>query len=58
MGAHPYDYWDFWRAWIICASMVNGVKFLLDSFGLFEKIIAYVKNEGFNLSILTFTLIF
>jgi hypothetical protein len=38
--------------------MVNWVNFLLDSFGLFEKIIAYVKNKGFNLNILTITLTF
>ncbi len=38
--------------------MVNHIIFLLNSFGLFNKIIAYVKIEGFDLSILTFTLTF
>jgi hypothetical protein len=38
--------------------MVNRINFLLNTFGLFDKIIAYVKNEGFNLSTLTFTLTF
>jgi hypothetical protein len=28
----------------------------LDSFGLLDKVIAYVKNEGFNLNILISTL--
>jgi hypothetical protein len=36
------------------ATMANQVKLLLDSFGLFDKIIAYVKDEGFNLNNLTF----
>jgi hypothetical protein len=35
------------------ATMANQVKVLLDFFGLLEKIIAYVKNEGSNLNTLT-----
>jgi hypothetical protein len=38
--------------------MENYVKYLLDSFSLFNKVIAYIKNEGFNLDTLTFALIF
>ncbi len=34
------------------------VKSLLDTFGLLDKVIAYVKNEIFNLSILIFALIY
>jgi hypothetical protein len=33
--------------------MANQVKVLLDSFGLFDKVIAYVKDEGSNLGTLT-----
>jgi hypothetical protein len=39
-------------------AMANEVKSLLDSFGLFDKVIAYVKNERSNLNILTFVLTF
>jgi hypothetical protein len=42
----------------IGATMANQVKILLDSFGLFEKVIGYVKNEGSNLNTLTTTLKF
>ncbi len=38
------------------ATMANQVKLLLDSFGLFDKVIAYIKDEGSNLNTLTFTL--
>jgi hypothetical protein len=31
------------------ASMANQVKSLLDSFGLFDKVTAYIKDEWFNL---------
>jgi len=34
------------------------VKSLLDTFGLLDKVIAYAKNEIFNLSILIFALIY
>jgi hypothetical protein len=33
--------------------MANQIKVLLDSFGLLDKVIAYVKDEGSNLSTLT-----
>jgi hypothetical protein len=36
------------------ATMANRVKSLLDSFGLLDKIIAYVKDERSNLNTLTF----
>jgi hypothetical protein len=36
--------------------MANYVNFLLDSFGLLDKIIAYVKDEGSNLNTLIFAL--
>jgi len=36
----------------------NQVKILLDSFGSFNKIIGYVKNEGSNLNTLTIALKF
>jgi hypothetical protein len=42
----------------IGATMANKIKTLLDSFGLLEKVIACVKDEGFNLNTLTFSLIF
>jgi hypothetical protein len=38
------------------ASMANQVKVLLDSFGLLDKIVAYVKAKGSNLFALTITL--
>jgi hypothetical protein len=38
--------------------MVNQVKNLLDSFGLLDKVIAYVKDKGSNLNFLTFALNF
>ncbi len=38
--------------YIICESTEYQVKILLDSFGLLDKIIAYVKNEGSNLNTL------
>jgi hypothetical protein len=40
------------------ATMINKVKNLLDSFGLLDKVIAYVKNKGSNLNTLTFALNF
>ncbi len=40
---------------IVGATMANQVKFLLDSFGLLDKIIAYVKDEGSNLNTLIST---
>jgi hypothetical protein len=43
---------------IIGASHGNQVNTLLDSFGLLDKVIAYIKYEGFNLSTLISTLIF
>jgi hypothetical protein len=36
-----------------CATMANQVKVLLDSFGILDKVIAYVKDEGSNLNTLT-----
>jgi hypothetical protein len=36
--------------------MANHVNFLLDFFGLFNKVFAYVKDERFNLNTLTFAL--
>jgi hypothetical protein len=39
-----------------CAPWKNHVKVLLDFFGLLDKIIAYVKDEGSNLSTLTLAL--
>jgi len=38
---------------ITCATMANQVNFLLKSFGLLDKIITYVKNEGSNKNTLT-----
>lgn len=38
---------------MIGATMENLVKILLYSFGLLDKIIAYVKNKGSNLNTLT-----
>jgi len=37
-------------------TMANHVKVLLDFFGLLDKIIAYVKDEGSNLSTLILAL--
>jgi len=39
-------------------TMANQVKILLNSFGLFTKVIAYVKDERSNLNTLTSTLTF
>jgi hypothetical protein len=36
-----------------CATMANQIKVLLNSFGLFDKVITYVKDEGFSLNALT-----
>jgi hypothetical protein len=36
--------------------MVTKVKVLLNSFGLLNKVITYVKDEGCNLATLTFVL--
>ncbi len=38
--------------------MVAQVTMLLNSFGLLNKVIMYVKNEGSNLATLTFALTF
>jgi hypothetical protein len=35
------------------ATMANQVKILLDSFGLFDKVIIYVKDESSSLNTLT-----
>jgi hypothetical protein len=40
----------------ISATMANQVKTLLNSFDLFNKIVACVKDEGSNLSTLTFAI--
>ncbi len=42
----------------IGATMANQVKIILDSFGSFNKVIGYVKNEGSNLNTLTIALKF
>jgi hypothetical protein len=42
----------------INATMANQVKTLLDSFDLFNKIVACVKDEGSNLNTLTSALTF
>jgi len=36
-----------------CATMANPVKVFLNSIGLFDKVITYVKDEGSNLNTLT-----
>jgi hypothetical protein len=55
----PYMTIDIFKVHnIIGASHGNQVKTLLDSFGLLDKVIAYIKDEGFKLSTLTSTLIF
>jgi len=36
-----------------CAIMENQIKILLDSFGLLDKVIVYVKRKGSNLNTLT-----
>jgi hypothetical protein len=40
------------------ATMANRENCLLDSFNLLDKVLAYVKVEGFNLNILTYVLTF
>jgi hypothetical protein len=40
----------------IDVAITNQVKVLLDFFGLFDKVIAYVKDEESNLSTLTLAL--
>jgi hypothetical protein len=41
---------------MVGVAMVNQVKVLLDSFGLFDKIIVYVKDRRSNLNILNLVL--
>jgi len=43
--------WIFEMHNIASASMANQVKVLLDSFGLLDKVVAYVKSKGFAISI-------
>jgi hypothetical protein len=43
---------------IASVAMENQVKLLLNSFSLLDKIIAYVKDERYNLNTLTFALTF
>jgi hypothetical protein len=38
--------------------MANQVKSLLDSFGLLDKVMTYIKDERFNVNTLTFVLTF
>jgi hypothetical protein len=40
----------------ISVAMANQIKVCLNSFGLFNKIIAYVKDKGFNFFMLTIAL--
>jgi hypothetical protein len=40
------------------ATMANRENCLLDSFNLLDKVLAYVKVEGFNLNIFTYVLTF
>jgi hypothetical protein len=58
MGAMSCDNYNFWGSNITSVAMANHVKSLFNSFGLLDKIIAYVKDERSNLNTLTFTLIF
>ncbi len=39
---------------IIGVTMANQVKVLLDTFSLLNKVIAYIEDEGYYLSTLTF----
>jgi hypothetical protein len=50
--------WIFEIHSIANVTMANQVKKLLYSFYLLDKVIAYVKNEGFDLSALTFALMY
>jgi hypothetical protein len=43
---------------IVGVDMTTQIKVLLNSFGLLNKFIAYVKDEGSNLLTLTFVLKF
>jgi hypothetical protein len=45
MGVHPCDNWNFELNGIASVAMKIQVKYLLDTFGLLDKVIAYVKNE-------------
>jgi hypothetical protein len=56
VGAHPCDNWEFEVHNIASVAMANQVKVLLDSFALFDKVIAYIKYERFKISTLTSTL--
>jgi hypothetical protein len=40
----------------VSVAMANQAKVCFDSFGLLNKIITYVKDEGFNLFMLTIAL--
>jgi hypothetical protein len=41
---------------IVGVTMANQVKLLLNSFGILDKVITYVKDKGSNLNILIFEL--
>jgi hypothetical protein len=43
---------------VVGVGMVNKIKSLLGYFGLLDKIITHVKDEGYNLQSLTTTLTF
>lgn len=58
MAAHPCTIGILEVSNTIGATMANQVKILLDSFGLLNQVIAYVKHKRSNLNTLTSTLIY
>ncbi len=53
MGALPYVNGNFEATNMFGIAMVVWVKDLLSSYNILDKLIAYVKDEGGNLSTLT-----
>jgi hypothetical protein len=52
------NYWFVWATKIIGQTLVNNLTKLIDQYGLRNKIIAYVKDEGTNLNTMSIVLKF
>jgi hypothetical protein len=55
-GTHPCDYGIFGMFNIATIAIANRIIVLLDSFGLFNKVIVYFKNERSNSNTLVIAL--
>jgi len=58
LGAKACNYWFIWSFKITWHSLAENLIDLLNEYGLRNKIIAYVKDEGFNLNIITHVFIY